>query len=158
MQKNLAYARSLCVYDIPESGQHAVTHTIFFWHYDTPLRLRFLVGLVAYVLFWVCLIGWTWLARVGWRYPTLVCLLIWVTMAASVGLDLHHAATHREGVVVTNDVVVRKGNGIGYESAFEETLSEGVEFEVLEQRDDWLHLRLPDGKDGWIRQRDAELI
>jgi len=158
LQSNLDYARSLCRYDIPETGERAVARTIFFWHYETPLRWRFLAGLSAWALFWLCLIGRTFWRGVRWRYPAGVCLAIWLTLGVSVGAEIRHDATHRAGVVVANDVVVRKGNGLGYEPQFEETLSEGVEFDLLEQRDDWLHLRLPDGQEGWIRAHDAELI
>jgi len=158
LRENLRYARSLCRYDIPETGERAVARTVLFWHYRTPLRLRLLVGLGAYVLFWICLMGRTLVRRVQWKYPVAVCLLAWVATAASVAADLNASATHRQGVITTAEVVVRKGNGEGYEPQFEQALSEGVEFEVAEQRDDWLHIRLADGKEGWIRLPDAELI
>ena len=158
LEENLAYARSLCRYSIPESGGRAVARTVFFWHYDTPTRLRFRVGLTVYVLFWICLIGRSLIGRIRWAYPALVCLLVWVTLAASVGADLQQAAAHQEGVITANDVVVRKGNGLDYAPQFEQTLSEGIEFEVLEERGSWLHVRLADGQDGWIQDREAEII
>lgn len=158
LEENLAYARSLCRYSIPESGRRAVTRTIFFWHYDTPLPLRFGVGISVYVLFWICLMGRTLVGRVRWVYPAVVCLVVWVTLAVSVGVDLNEAATQRDGVIAANDVVVRKGNGLDYAPQFEQTLSEGVEFEVLEERGSWLHVRLADGQDGWIQLKEAELI
>ncbi len=158
LKENLRYARSLSPYDIRESGERTLVRTILFWHYDTSLRQRFLAGLVAYVLFWSCTIGRTWWRRREWRYPIGVLLLTWVTLSVSVWSDWRSAASPGEGVIVANDVVVRKGNGTGYEPQFEQTLSEGIEFDILEQRNDWLHIRLADGKGGWIRTRDAELI
>ncbi|MHC4066533.1 MAG: SH3 domain-containing protein, partial [Planctomycetota bacterium] len=128
------------------------------WHYETPLRTRSLVGLGAYVLFWLCLMGRAVVRPIRWQYPAMVCLLVWVTLAISVGAGLKTSAAHREGVITAAEVVVRKGNGEGYEPQFEQPLGEGVEFEMLEQRDDWLHVRLADGKEGWIRLREAELI
>ena len=158
LKENLRYARSLCRDDIPETGERAVARTILFWHFETPLRLRFLVGLTAYLLFWVCLMGRTLVRQVRWKYPAAVCLLVWVTLAASVGAEWGTASSHGHGVITADPVVVRKGNGEGYEPQFEQPLSEGVEFEVLEQRDDWLHILLTDDKEGWIRVREAELL
>ena len=158
LKENLTYARSLCRDSIPDSGQRAAARTVFFWHYDTPLRSRFWVGITVYALFWACLIGRTLIGRIRWAYPAAVCLVLCVTLAISVGLDLRRAAGHHEGVITANDVTVRKGNGLDYAPQFEQTLSEGVEFEVLEQRGSWLHLRLADGKDGWIQRSEAEIV
>lgn len=158
LEENLRYARSLCRYDIPDRTERAVVRTLFFWHFDASLRARFLVGLAAYVLFWLVLIGRTFVARVPRRYPAAVCLLIWVALAVSVGLDFKVSATGREGVISSEGVVVRKGDGEGYAPQFEQSLTDGVEFEVLEQRRDWLHIRLADGQEGWIPTAHAELI
>jgi len=75
-----------------------------------------------------------------------------------VGVESIESARAREGVVVADEVVVRKGNGDGFEPQFEQSIGEGVEFELLERRGDWLRVRLPDGQEGWIRAREAELI
>ena len=65
LSENLDYARSLCRYNIPERTERAVARTLLFWHYDTPLKARFVAGLGAYALFWVLLI-----ARMLWpRFP-----------------------------------------------------------------------------------------
>jgi len=158
LKENLHYARSLRREDIAERGERAVLRTVFFWHYDTPLRLRFMVGLAAYVLFWACLTGRALWPRTVWRYPLVVSLVFWLTLGTSVAVESVDSARHREGVVVADEVVVRKGNGEGFEPQFEQSLGEGVEFELLEQRGDWLRIRLPDGQEGWIRSREAELI
>lgn len=158
LKENLAYARSLCRYNIPDSGRRAAARTIFFWHYDTPLRTRLLAGLTAYLLFWLCMIARMLVRRIRWTYPAAACLVIWVTLGISVGLDLRHQAAHHEGVIIANDVVVRKGNAVDYDPQFEQTLSEGVEFEVVEQRGSWLHVRLADGNEGWIQHNQAEII
>jgi hypothetical protein len=163
--ENLRYARSLRKYEIPEAAPRVVARTLLFWHYDTPIRLRFWVGMTAYGLFWA-LLGVRLLRRadrsastsVPWRLPAVVLLLVWVTLGASVGLEYAARQQSREGVVTVPECIVRKGNGLGYEPQFAEPLAEGVEFEVLERRDEWLHIKLPDGHDGWVQQADAELI
>jgi hypothetical protein len=158
LKENLGYARSLCPYDIPERTERALVRILFFWHYETSLRLRFVAGLIAYLVFWVLLIGRTFTIRFAGRSLAGLCLLAWVALGASVIIDLRAASAPGEGVVTAEEVVVRKGNGEGYDPQFEQPLTDGVEFELLEQRDEWLHIRLPDGQEGWIPLADAELI
>ena len=158
LKENLGYARSLCPYDIPERTERALVRTLFFWHYETSLRLRSVAGLIAYVVFWVLLIGRTFAIRFARRYLAGLCLLIWITLGASVVIDCQAASAPGEGVVTADEVVVRKGNGQGYDPQFEQPLTDGVEFELLERRDEWLHIRLPDGQEGWIPLAAVELI
>lgn len=71
---------------------------------------------------------------------------------------------HRiEGVIIDQEVVLRKGNGEYYEPQLDGSLAEGVEFRFLETRDDvdgvpWYHVRLRDGKTGWLRAGQADVI
>jgi SH3-like domain-containing protein len=55
-------------------------------------------------------------------------------------------------------VVVRKGNGEGYDPQFEQPLHDGIEFRVIEQRGGWLRIELADGNQGWVRSREVELF
>ncbi len=155
---NLRYARTLRRNQLPESGERAFLQTLFFWHHSTSTRGRFMLGVALYVVFWLLLIARNFMPRFRWRYVLVPCALGWLALAASVAVSLVGQSTRQSGVVLANDVTVRKGNGEGFEPQFKEHLYEGVEFDVLEKRTDWLHIELPDGKDGWIAARDAELI
>ena len=48
---------------------------------------------------------------------------------------------------------MRKGNAESYEPALTAPLDEGVEFELVERRGDWLLVRLSGGQEGWIPDR-----
>ena len=61
-------------------------------------------------------------------------------------------------VLVGDDVIVRKGDGEGYDRQFKQPLHEGVEFVVLEIRGGWIHIKLPDENRGWIQRRNAVLF
>jgi len=158
IENNLRYARSLRRDQIETAGKRAFLHTLFFWHYGTSLRIRFLTGLFVYVAFWLMLIYRTLFHRFRWRYVLIPALVIWVTLGISVAADMLGASRNLEGVIVADDVVVRKGNGERFEPQFKQQLHEGVEFTVIEQHGDWLYIELPDGKTGWIQTRQAELI
>jgi tetratricopeptide (TPR) repeat protein len=155
---NLDYARSLRRNRIPPSGERALARALLIWHYKTSLTARFGIFSVAYLLFWLVLLLHLFRPAALWRWSAVVLALLWVACGLSVVVDLAHQRGADEGVVLVDDVVVRKGNGEGFEPQFEQPLHQGVEFEVLDRRADWLQIELPDGKSGWIPAGTAGLI
>ncbi len=165
VRRNLAFARSLCEVRIEPTAGKAITQTIFFWHFETPPSGRAWTALTAYVVFWLLLLvrlltrkrlgvigGFAWL-----------CAAIALATGISVAWDAYAARYRPEGVTIADAVVLRKGNGAGYQPQLDRPLPRGVEFRILEQREDveanqWYHIELPDGKDGWLQAEQAETI
>jgi len=158
LQANLRFARSLRRNHIDPSGVRTFMQSVFFWHYYWSLRARGTVAMIGYGLFWLLLMARTQWPRINVRFPVLACLALWVLLGASVAMDLRSQSRPTEGVLVRNDVVVRKGNGEGYDPQFEQPLHEGVEFKLIEQRGGWLRIELADRNQGWVRSRDVELF
>ena len=127
------------------------------WHRATPLRGRYVIFLLSYTAFWALLCVSVLTEQRWWRWPAAAAAALWIASGASVATDLFldHG---REGVVLVDEVVVRKGNSEGFEPQIEEPLHQGVEFSVVEERAGWLSIELPNGKTGWIRAADAGLI
>ena len=69
-------------------------------------------------------------------------------------------AGHRmaAGVIVAGEITARKGDGERYAPAFQEPLHSGTEFNNLETRGEWRHIRLADGQTCWIPLRAAETV
>jgi len=63
-------------------------------------------------------------------------------LAASAALGWYETAATRHGVVTAQQTIARKGDADSFAPAFTDPLPEGTEFEVLEQRGDWLLIRL----------------
>lgn len=158
LRANLRFARSLRRDQIGASGKRALLETVFFWHYSLPLRTRLWGGLFFYSAFWCLLVVRVLFRRVGAGRAALVCLVFWVSLGASAAMDLPAQDATTEGVLVANDVVVRKGNGEGYDPRFQQPLHEGVEFKLLERRGGWIHMELADGNRGWVREGEVELF
>lgn len=154
---NLAHARSLRRTEIGESAETSALRTLFFWHYRTSPRTRATVALATYLSTWIVLGVHLLRPAAVWRWVVLPLGGICLVLAASLAVDLYLPPAPA-GVLVTDGVVVRKGNGEGFEPLFKQTLNEGVEFVVREQRRSWLEIELPDGRVGWIRADQAELI
>ncbi len=158
LRHNLEYARSLTQSHIAPSGGRALKAALLGWHRNTTVRARFTVFITTYVLFWLLLTVNLLAPRPWWWWPAAAAGVVWLACGLSVGSDLLGVGHHREGVVLLDDVVVRKGNSEGFEPQFQQPLHQGVEFRVLEQRPDWLSIELPDGQSGWIRADAAGLM
>lgn len=159
LRANLAYARSRCRLQLEPTGGRALGDALLWWHHNTSLGARTTVFVVAYTLFWIALAG-----RVvrGAGAPALtitaiVTGILWIAVGVSLLLQTTTAQASI-GVIVHDDVTVRKGDGTGFEPQLEEPLHEGVEFELIEQRGDWLLIELADGTSGWVRLSEAVVI
>ena len=56
------------------------------------------------------------------------------------------------------EVVARQGDGKNYSPSFKDPLHAGTEFDVIETRPGWIHIKLFDDSDGWIPDKSAEMI
>jgi len=82
-----------------------------------------------------------------------ICTAILTALfALSAGYDWYQYDYIEHGVVVKEQTVARKGNSESYEPAFTEPISEGVEFDVVARRGDWVLIRLPGNQEGWVKQ------
>lgn len=83
-------------------------------------------------------------------------------LLASLGLAglivVAHVRDGRTGVVVVSEVFGRKGPSYRYRTAFHEPLHDGLEFAVLERRDEWIKVQLADHRRCWIPSDQAQLI
>lgn len=155
---NLEYARSLRRSRIAASGTRALGDALLGWHARIPLQARVYTGLTAWVLLWVALGLLVAVPRPAWRWVAVAAAGVSIACGASVAGQLAGERAHVQGVVIADDVVVRKGNSEGFEPQFAEPLHQGVEFEVLERRPGWFLIRLPNDRTGWIHENDAVLI
>jgi len=165
IRKNLQAARNMCETPISKPATSAFLETLLFWHFSTSTASRLRICLAGYALFWVMMLAMVLLPRrvpaLTWTAVVLVGLA--VVTGSSVAWDRLTQTNHVEGVLVSDKVVLRKGNGDYYDPQFDRPLSQGVEFRVLETRQDvqgatWYHVELPDNKDGWLRADQAEVI
>lgn len=158
IESNLEYARSQVRSRIPPSASRAITSAVLDAVSVVPWSWRLGGAVALYVLVWV-FAGMRLLMH-GRPPRTLIWLcaggaaLLGATVAAPTMME----RMEQEGVVTAESVIVRMGNGEGYEPQFAEPIHEGVEFSVIERRGDWLEIELPNGGRGWIRADQAVLI
>jgi tetratricopeptide (TPR) repeat protein len=160
LQANLSYARSRRIDQIDVSGQdqHAFFPQVFFWSNELSVPTQWTLALAGYCLAWGCAF-----AHLVWRRASLLWGLAGVAFfclifASSTWLTQSQYMTRQAGVIVAEEVVVRKGNGESYTPQLPQPLHAGTEFVVLEARGSWLAIQLDNDTSGWIRRESAALL
>ena len=89
------------------------------------------------------------------RLVSIVSFVILALVAGSLLRDWWQHDRTQHGVVVVSEVAARKGASNDHPESFNQPLSEGTEFSVVNGRDGWLHVQVGDKGMGWIPERDA---
>lgn len=159
IKKNLAFACGKRIDKIPVKTEKRVLQTLFFWHYDFPLKTKFLLTCIFFGIGCICITAAIWFGRnTTWTATTFICGILTLCFLVSVAIEYKARTSKICGVITVKQVIARQGDGENYTPSFKEPLHEGTEFDVLESRPDWLHIKLSDDSDGWIPSNSAELI
>ena len=161
VRQGLAYARRLRADRIDEPVSAGLLRVVLFWHYLLPTRTR----AIAFVALWCAVWAGVLLRmlapvvrRQRWLRPAgAACVLLAAAVAGSLAAELIEASTP-PGVITAASVVARQGDGHSYEPSFASALHGGTEFRLLEDRGEWWHIRLVDGRETWIAAGAGELI
>lgn len=157
LQANLGYARSLRSATIEARGADSIWGPLLSARHILSPEVRAGLALGLNLLVWI-LVALRLLGRAVPLLALAAAALLAVAAAATTVADVVEGRRFDEGVLVRNDVVLRKGNGEGYEAAVTERLSEGLELRVLEERPGWSRVRLADGTEGWVRGGEVGVV
>jgi len=158
LQQNLKYARARRVDKIEERQKTIVLKTLFFWHYDLSIGIRVFIFTLFFMLLWFFLAIRLFIGKslLGW------CIALAATLsflfAGSLLIDAVYLHKIRPGVVISPEIVSRKGNSETYERSFKEPLHSGTEFTLIEERGNWYHIELHDSRRCWLPKADVELV
>ena len=158
VQKNLAFARSRRVDKVAVKTEKRILQTLFFWHYDFSIKTKFLITCICFAIACISLTVITWYGKAApWVVTTMICGVLTTCLLASVVLESRARARRVYGVITIEKVVARQGDGRNYPESFKDPLHAGTEFDLIERRSGWLHIRLADNSDGWIPDNSAGL-
>jgi hypothetical protein len=158
LEHNLEQARLSRRNRLATSGERALASALLGWHERISVRQRFALFAAAYVVFWLALMGRRFRPAPAWRWTAVICLVLWGATGTSVAVTLWGGDGPEEGVTLLDEIIVRKGNGVGFEPQFAEPLHQGVEVIVLTNRAGWMLIELPSGKTGWVPAAAVGLI
>ena len=143
---------------IPPKAPHPVAGKLLGWPFKTSSTFRWWLFAACWLVLWG---AWIWGCRTQRkeaRITTLVSGGISVVVMASLLSEPISRRQAEPGVMVATEVLARKGDGEMYVLAFLDPLHSGTEFQRLENRGPWWHIRLADGQGCWIPSRAAEMI
>jgi|SRR5690554_4421355 tetratricopeptide (TPR) repeat protein len=86
----------------------------------------------------------------------LVSLILLIFSTIILTIKLNRELNVQKGVVVANTVNVKLSPDSGSNDAF--IIHEGIKVEFEDKIDNWVKIRLQDGKVGWIQENDAKII
>lgn len=156
LAQNLAFVKSLQPDKIVPRQRSEILKTLFFWHYDLPVNIRWWLFAASWLLLWAVLfLRLRRRSRIGLNFlwPLVPALLLGGSLLVS-----YRYPPAPAGVLTAKEVVARKGDGFIYKPSFTTPLHAGLEFRLLERRGGWLHIRLINGQECWIPAPSAEMI
>ena len=141
-----------------EPAETRVFRTLMFWHYDLSFGQRFGLFAAAFLTVWGAAA-----TRIFFPRPFLKWIIgISAALSAALGVSLLNESLalerERPGVILAEEVVARKGDSHTYEASFQEPLHAGTEFLLLEERKQWIHAELPDGRRCWLPAQATEMV
>lgn len=157
--KNLNEARSSVKDYIEDKQKESILPVLFFWHYQTPASGRLWFGAVLFVLIWV-LAGVNLFLRKKFILPIIIIIaLISGVLLISVTVQYFSEENQWWGVITVSDGVdSKKGPGENYKSSFEQKLSDGIEFKVIQESGDWYKIRLKNNETCWVPKTSARVL
>ena len=157
LQHNLQFARSRRVDQIEPKEKTKILKTLLFWHFDVPTQVRGACFLLTFVTIWILLALNLRPDRPRRIWSPAFCGLVSLFLLSSLVAEEISQARRQLGVIVDSEVIARKGDSETYAPSFTAALHAGTEFRLLEDRNEWIHIELMDGRTCWIPKATAEL-
>jgi tetratricopeptide (TPR) repeat protein len=154
-KQNLAHARTLLPAWVPRPQAGGMLDTFFAWSGRLSTGELQLLAAAAFLLAAALLA-----ASILWRQTTLRHLALipaaaWVLLLA---LLLASSGSSNAAVVIVPEVIARAADSAHAPPRLPQPLPGGAEVEVVEQRDQWLRVRLADNRDAWLPQSAVETV
>jgi tetratricopeptide (TPR) repeat protein len=159
IQKNLAFARGRRVDKVDVKTETRIRHTLAFWHYDFSMKTKLVISCICFATFCLAMTVVIWFGRnTTLTVITAVAVVLLVCFVGSLAVEAYYQKAGSSGVIISPEVTAYQGDGRNYPPSFKDPLHAGTEFELIERRPGWFHIKLADGSDGWIPQTTADII
>lgn len=158
LKQNLDYARERRLDDIEEKQETKVLKTLFFWHYDLSTKNRVMIFSVCFVLMWTAVAVRIFTKASYLRWCIIVSFVLSLLLSGSLLAEELSLRNTRPGVIISREVVARKGNSETYEPSFKDPLHSGTEFTLIEDRGSWYQIELADSRTCWVHSKDVALV
>jgi len=164
LKENLAVARAQRVDTLDEKESSRILETIFFIHYNLSEYIKTVIFGIAFALAWVSvsLILLKDKFSISLSRVFVTSAIVFSTIAlislGSVLIDTYKLKNHPGGVITSDAIIARKGDGLSYSSSFQDPLHSGLEFTLINKRPGWYYIELPDSTRTWVPENSAALV
>jgi hypothetical protein len=158
LRQNLSYVRNFRKDKIEEKQETKVFKTLFFWHYDLSTKTKIILFSIIFCILWI-VAGIRLFFKysiLGWGFLTVI--VVTVMIGGSLLAEIVTLQREIPGVIIDTEVVARKGNSENYAPSFTEPLHAGSEFNLLEKRENWFYIELPDSRTCWVPEKSVGLV
>ncbi len=147
-RQNLAYARSLLPDWIRREEGHGLFDSLFFWRsLFTPGQIQ-ICGAACFLVAALLVAIGIWRSQAIVRNLALIPLLAWLVITISLFLEPAKSAT--QNVVVLDESTVYTADSENSAPRLSKPLPSGAEVRLVQSRDRWTEVQLPDGRTGWV--------
>ncbi len=153
---NLRYVRSMVKDKIDQPKSTEMFREMFFFHYDFNPAESEMIFMCAYLVAALLATLYLFVKPKALRWLAVAALAVALIFGASTLVHAYRAANPDEGVVVVEEADIRTGPGDNYMVSF--NLHDGAELEIRKRGEDWSQIELPDGRRGWARNAQIEVI
>ncbi len=157
IREALYHARSERVDFFPYAAPRQTVKALLFWHFYLDAAQRFWIAAVAFALIWlVFAIALFRPLHARWRVVATLAVVIFLMIESSKVHARHDL--RRDAVVIAPELPAYKGDAHIYDPALSTPLHSGTEVRILEQRRNWLRIRVEDGSEGWVEASGLERV
>ena len=158
--ENLKFAKSIVGKKIQfqQTKPKSTFQYLFFWHFYWQYETRFFIFVIIHSCFWLLLtLKLTKLKFPFWNFFIIVTILL-IAIGGSIAYDVFNEDPIT-AVLIGDTIEIRKGDAPTYELLYgDKKIYGGVEVEILEQRNNWTKVKLPDGLFGWVKNKSVEKV
>ena len=113
---------------------------------------------VCFVLMWTAVAVRIFTKASYLRWCIIVSFVLSLLLAGSLLVEELSLRNTRPGVIISPEVIARKGNSETYEPSFKDPLHSGTEFTLIEDRGSWYQIELADSRTCWVHSQDVALV
>ncbi len=148
--QNLEHVRGLAPDWVPRREATSALEDFFFWHRTLSREERSVAAALCFALAGGLLAGGVALRSRVMRNFTVLPVVGWLALLASVASDPANRSD-AEAVVTAPEAVARSADSLHAPARFSQPLPTGTEVVILEDRGDWLRVALANRREAWLR-------
>jgi tetratricopeptide (TPR) repeat protein len=144
------------VKDMPPDSKHPVLKILFFWQYLLSRSTVQWIGVLLNGIFWILLTLQLIVKKntLRWMRNMIVPALVIIFLTAS--FNYYDDTFDKQAVIIPPEISVRSGLSDNATELF--VLHAGSRVHVDTEKDGFLKIRFSEGKIGWIKKTDAQVI